>query len=186
MATNSYATRISPTDLHILVNRSDYILIGQIEKVDMIDWQGQEVVDLDARTGPVMEKENERTIRFHVKIDKESILKAKDDDIPEIITVPLWKMWHSELKYNKEREGETVILLLKGNNFDPVSAPEYMKSIDERDQIEDILSDPDKYPSESDPSSTQILNGPNYFMWVILIIFIIGYSLYKYGGKKKV
>ena len=67
-----FATKIKPTDLKVLVAKADYIVLGKVVKVDMIDANGHEIVDEKAMTEP----HSGKTIRYHVVIDSNKTLKG--------------------------------------------------------------------------------------------------------------
>jgi hypothetical protein len=130
------ATKIIPTDLKELVARADYILVGKVTKVDMVDARGHKVRDKKARTGPGLTN----IIRLHFDVDKKNILKGKLQDVPQQLIVEDWPWWHQTLGEMKElHEGNNFIFLLKGKNFKPVSEPESVRPITERGDIEKIL-----------------------------------------------
>jgi hypothetical protein len=128
----AFATKTDPTDLRVLVKRADYILIGKVVIVDMIDEKGNLVVDGNARTGPGLNN----TIRLYVRLNREHVIKGKKSNIPEFIIVPEWQMWHMTLKDAKEiMEGKTRIFLLN-EKFEPASAPESVRTLYEQKEIE--------------------------------------------------
>ena len=129
-------TKIAPTSLKTLVKRADYVLVVRIVKVDMVDSDGQAVSDLEARTGPG----SGNTIRLHVDIKPDGILKAGTVPVPPRLVVPEWPMWHRVLRTMKDREGTDVILLLRGDQFSPVSEGEFVRDILEVEAIRELLS----------------------------------------------
>ncbi len=129
-------TKIAPTSLKTLVKRADHVVVARIVKVDMVDSDGQEVFDLEARTGPG----TGNTIRLHVDTAPDGILKAGDTPVPTRLVVSDWPMWHRSLAAMKEREGTEVILLLRGDDFSAVSEPEFIRDIEEAEPIRALLA----------------------------------------------
>jgi hypothetical protein len=58
------ATQIQHKELNELVKVADHIIGGKIIKVDMIDKDGKDIADEEARTGPGLNN----TIRLHLKV----------------------------------------------------------------------------------------------------------------------
>lgn len=130
------ATKIKPTDLSELVAEADYIVVGKVVKLDMVDAKGKEVVDKNANTGP----RSGNTIRYHVLIDKKRTLKGNPKKIPEKLVFPDWPMWIRSLGGMKELYGGvTCIFLLKAPDFSPSSSAQFVRDIDEKSKIERIL-----------------------------------------------
>jgi hypothetical protein len=102
----------------------------------MVDSDGQEVFDLEARTGPG----TGNTIRLHVDTAPDGILKAGDTPVPTRLVVPDWPMWHRVLRDMKDTEGTEVILLLQGEDFAPVSEPDFVRDIAEAGPIRELLT----------------------------------------------
>ncbi|MBI2373709.1 MAG: hypothetical protein HYV07_06885 [Deltaproteobacteria bacterium] len=110
------STSIEPRPLSELVAEADYIFVGTVTAVDMVDGDGNQVTDPDARTGPGLPNQ----LRLHVRVDPTSVLRS-DGDLPTEVVVPLWQMWHMRLSMSREiNEGKTSIFLLVGDNFEPV------------------------------------------------------------------
>ena len=81
-----HATQIAPKTLIELMKDTDHVIIAKVTKVDMIDKDGKEVKNLDARTGPGETNE----IRLHIKVVKNKILKTNAHTLPEALIIPLW------------------------------------------------------------------------------------------------
>jgi len=127
----AFATKIDPTDLRVLVKRADYILTGEVVKVDMVDEKGNLVFDGAARTGPGLSN----TIQLYVRLNRKHVIKGRKSNIPEFIIVPEWQMWHMTLHDGKDMEGKTFIFLLN-EKFEPSSAPEFVRILSEQREIE--------------------------------------------------
>ena len=59
------ATKIEKKTLSELMAVTEHVFIGTVMKVDMLDGVGNEITDLEARTGPGIEN----VIRLHVEIN---------------------------------------------------------------------------------------------------------------------
>ena len=112
-----HATQIKPKSLKELVKDADHLVSGTVEKVDMVDETGKEIVDLKARTGP----KKKTQIRLHVLVDEGGWLKTSLTNPPARLVIPLWQMWHYILgDVKKATEGQPGIFLLKSESFEPV------------------------------------------------------------------
>ena len=133
---SAYATKIKSTDLAVLVARAEYIVVGKVVKVDMIDANGHQVLDKKIKTG----FRSGNTIRYYVDIDRKKTLKGNSKSIPRRLVLPDWNKWIRSLKGAEEDcGGQTCIFLLSGPNFSPAPPAEFMRDIDEKKEIEKIL-----------------------------------------------
>lgn len=135
-AVQAQATQIPFRDLTNLVSEADHILVGTVEKVDMLDAKGNLVMNDTARTGPGSENQ----LRLHVTVATNAVVASSADKIPETVVIPLWQRWHDTLgNRKKEVQGKTFIFLLKGNDFVPVYHGLFMREPSEKPEIEAIL-----------------------------------------------
>lgn len=132
----SHATSIKPTALTELVAKADYIVVGKVVKVDMVDANGHEIVDAMARTGP----RSGKTIRYHVVIDRNKTLKGNSQNVPKTLILPDWPMWIRDLRGMKEIfVGHNWIFLLRAPDFFPEPQSQFVQDISEKSEIEKIL-----------------------------------------------
>lgn len=130
------ATEIKPTDLKVLVANADYIVVGKVLKIDMVDSNGHEIKDPKARTG----YKSGKIIRYHIVIDQKQVLKGNSKKIPPALILSDWSMWIKELgETKKDGEGKKCIFLLNALNFSPKPPAEFVRDISEKQEIEDIL-----------------------------------------------
>lgn len=136
LSTGANGTQITPTPIAELVAKAEFIVVGKIVKVDIVDHEGHELTDPKARTGPGYGN----TIRYHVAVDRGSTIKGNRKKIPKKFIVPKWWKWHATLENEKPRvEGKNFIFLLAGKDFAPVSAPESVREMSEREAIEKLV-----------------------------------------------
>lgn len=115
VATTSSATSIAPKSLDELVEDAEHIVVATVIDVDMVDKDGASITDLEARTGPMLGNQ----LRLHLLV--EDVVYARQGQVPTRIMVPLWTMWHMNLRGQRESSlGERGIFLLKGKNYEPV------------------------------------------------------------------
>ncbi len=130
------ATSIKPTDLSVLVTQADYIVVGKVVKMDMIDANGQEIFDKKARTGP----RSGKMIRYFVAVDRKKTLKGDIKKIPQSLVLPDWPMWIRGIDGMKEMyEGKNCIFLLGAPNLFPKPQSQFVRDISEKSEIVRIL-----------------------------------------------
>jgi len=135
-AVQAQATQISFRDLTNLVSDADHVLIGTVEKVDMVDAKGNQVTNETARTGPGSENQ----LRLHVTVATNAVIASTTNDVPDKVIINLWQKWHHTLgNRRKGTEGETFIFLLTGPDFKPVYYGLFMRKPSERSEIDAIL-----------------------------------------------
>lgn len=130
-----YATKIAHKELSELVKESDHILVVKIEKVTMVGADGKEIKNLDARTGPGSENQ----IQYHVAVVKDGVIKTNAKKHPKKLVIGLWRKWHSRLRSHQDMKNKTVIMLLKGKNFERVYHGGFMRNLDEKKKILQLL-----------------------------------------------
>ena len=134
-AVASQATQIKARDLADLVTDADWILIGTVTNIDMIDFEGNQVTNELAATGP-----GERhVLRLFVKVHEDGIIKSSSSNVPPALVIDLWTALHSTLKFcREEHAGKTCIFMLKGSDFQ-WGDPDFMRELSYREEIETIL-----------------------------------------------
>lgn len=136
LSTIASGTQITPTPIAELVAKADYIFVGRIVKVDIVDQNGALLADPKSRTGPG----EGNTIRYHVVVDRKNIIKGNRKKIPKQLIVPKWPRWHATLENEKPKvDGKNFIFLLAGKDLAPVSAPESVREMSEREAIEKLI-----------------------------------------------
>ena len=131
----AHATRIAHKKLSELVKESDHILVVKIEKITMVGADGKEIKDLDARTGPGSKNQ----IQYHVTVTKDGIIKTNAEKQPKKLVIGLWRMWHSRLSSHQDMKNKTVIMLLKGKNFERVYHGGFLRDLNEKKKILQLL-----------------------------------------------
>ena len=130
-----YATKIVHKELSVLVKESDHILVVKIEKVTMVGADGKEIKNLDARTGPGSKNQ----IQYHVVVVKDGVIKTNAKKHPKKLVIGLWQKWHSRLSSHQDMKNKTVIMLLKGKNFERVYHGGFIRDLDEKKKILQLL-----------------------------------------------
>ncbi|MFD0324753.1 hypothetical protein [Lysobacter gummosus] len=138
-ATSVFATSVANKSLEDIVRSADYVVVANIERVDMVDGRGRAVTNPKARTGPGLDNQ----IRFHLRVKK--ALFARSGAVPPTLAVPLWTAWHYNLGTMQEEASKNdSIFLLKGDHYEPAYPAHFERSMDERAEIERILADKGK------------------------------------------
>lgn len=133
-ATSASATSVEPMPLEEMVRSADYIVIANIESVDMVDGRGRPVTNPKARTGPGLDNQ----IRFHLKV-KEALF-ARSGAVPPTVVVPLWTMWHYTLGAMQElATKEDSVFLLTGDRYEPAYPAGFQRSMDDKARIQELL-----------------------------------------------
>ena len=129
---SAHATTISSKDLNELVYESDHIIHVVITKVDMLDGEGNQIRDLNRRTGPG----SKNLIRLHATVLKGGVIKTSREEFPSEIVVSLWQKWHYTLGQISEGSlNQEVIFLLRGKDLVPVYPAYFQRAISEREEI---------------------------------------------------
>ena len=128
------ASGLPEKSLTEIMELTDHVLIGKIVKVDMLDTNDAVVFDISKKTGPG----SGNTIRVHVK--KLAVMMSDRENIPDSITLPLWRMWdHSLGQVKDELLFETAIFLLKGDTLLPAYPGSFIRGIHEGPEIEALI-----------------------------------------------
>lgn len=134
-ATAASATSVPQMPLEDVVRLADHVVVANVVRVDMVDGRGRAVTDPQARTGPGLKNQ----IRFHLRVKQ--VLFSRAGAVPPTLTVPLWTMWHYQLGDMQEVVSEEdSVFLLKGDGYEPAYRNGFQRSLDEREQIEQLLA----------------------------------------------
>lgn len=120
-------------NLEELLALTDHVVVGVIERVDMLSGDGHEVTDLNAMNG---HKGNH--IRLHIKVSE--YIESNAEKKPSHLVVEIWKASIVSLGYMQKGVGEKVIFLLKGKEFSRAYDSYFTRNPSERDEIERILN----------------------------------------------
>ena len=130
-----FGTSYVTPKLSDLVEKADHIIIAKIYKVDMIDWNGNEVKDLKARTGPG----GTNRIRFHLEVKTAEFILNGEKQKPKEIIVTLDHYQHLTLGGVKSiHEGKEYIFLLQGEKYQSVYPYFFRREITEKKKILEI------------------------------------------------
>lgn len=136
------ATSVKPRSLSELVRDSDHIVIATVSKVDMIDGKGKQLDDVKSRTGPGLQNQ----IRLHLAVH-ELIYTRSTTQLPPVIVMGLWQMWHYTLGHIRNATHDTTsIFLLKGDDFQPAYPAYFQRRVSERSEINRLLIELQRNP----------------------------------------
>jgi hypothetical protein len=110
---------------------ADHILVGRITGVDMIDENGDPVLDDNAMTGPVLKN----TIRLLIAVDE--VLVTSSEVVPKVLPVPLASHLHYSLGQVREaHEGDTLprLVLLQGEDFSGIKPGVFLRPLSDKDE----------------------------------------------------
>ena len=139
VAAAAHPTTIAFKELPELVALADHIVVGKVIKVDAVKANGEVTTDPGTNTGPG----RGNTIRYHVAIDKNAILKTSASSIPDLIVIKEWPMWHLGLGTQAQLyDGKTFIFLLKGPEYQWVYPGGFERPLSERPLIEKLIQTP--------------------------------------------
>lgn len=128
------ATSVSARSLEEMLQDSDHVLVATVTQVDMVDAQGRQVSDPEARTGPASRNQ----IRFHLDVKHTLFTTARPP--AQKVVVPLWQAWIYSLGQIRQAvEGNTSIFLLKGDHFEPAYPRDFERPVAQREEIEALL-----------------------------------------------
>ncbi len=131
----AFATLPLQATLEQLASDSDHILAGHVIGVDMIDADGNEMLDEKAMTGPGLRN----TIRLIVKVDE--VFFSRANVVPDVIRVPLDPMMHFSLGQIREahREpSEKRLVILKGGGFEPIVPGRFFRELSDTQEALEI------------------------------------------------
>ena len=135
---SSYVNASLPIQVSLekLVKETDHLLVGRVIGVDMIDGNGDEIVNPNARTGPG----SQNKIRLIVSIDETIISDIKD--VPQTLKIPLDPFMHFSLGQIKEaHRGKKyqVLFLLKGKDFQPPFDGIFRRSVSDKERVVELM-----------------------------------------------
>lgn len=118
--------------LQDMAREADHILVGRVTGVEMIDAQGEQVRDRDARTGPGLT----HTIRLLLTVDE--VLVTNLPPVPRVLAVPLASHLHYSLGQIQDEhadDGEVRLILLKGKKFDGIKPGLFFRPLSEKAEV---------------------------------------------------
>jgi hypothetical protein len=107
---NVQSTSVPEKNLEEVLEMTDHVIRGLIIRVDMIDRDGNEITDLDSRTG-----RNGNKMRIHLEVYE--VIKSNITTKPSMLIVEIWDAWHMTFKNIQHYPGNEAIFLLKGKEF---------------------------------------------------------------------
>lgn len=119
-----------------LIEKTDHVLIARVIGVDMIDGDGKQIYDLQAKTGP----KSESRIRLIFAVDE--VLETNSKSVPEKLFVPLDSFMHFTLGQIKEHYPEVTeqrLLLLAGKDFHPPVVGHFQRNLHDKEYYLDLF-----------------------------------------------
>ena len=144
LAYSSFPIQVSREEF---VENTDHLLVGHVVAVDMIDGQGREITDPSAMTGPG----SKNLIRLIVKVDE--VLISNATIIPDIVKVPLDPFMHysfGQIRDAHSSEAGKLLLLLKGDDFQPPYPGTFSLSLTEKDKVIELMKSNKKLQPTAD------------------------------------
>lgn len=162
----AFASSPIRTTLAELVKKSDHILVGHVYGVDMIDGKGEQITDLNAKTGPGLKNK----IRLLIKVKE--VYTEGSQLVPATLKVPLDSAMHYRFgqvkKASEDSFGKDRVILLTGDDYRPPIAGHFMRSIELKDKIL-MLKGVKNDPLDWSPPSTIKKDNRNctkpWFLW---------------------
>ncbi|MBK6688133.1 MAG: hypothetical protein IPG45_26905 [Deltaproteobacteria bacterium] len=138
LSTEVAATSIvGPPPLINLLRNADHVFIGKVVHVEMVDQDGAQILESDARTGPG----RQNTLRLHVVRVEDGLLYSRGTEVPPTeIVVPLWPMWHMSLEQKRRSLGTTSIFIVNGPPWALVSPAGCILNPQRRAEVESTLT----------------------------------------------
>lgn len=118
--------------LEEMATSSDHVLIGRITGVDMIDGDGNQVSDPEARTGPGLNNQ----IRLRIAVDV--VIATNAQDVPRELFVPLASHLHYSLGQIQDahaEDSEQRLILLRGERFEGIKPGVFMRSLEDTSEV---------------------------------------------------
>ncbi|WP_141455128.1 hypothetical protein [Pseudoxanthomonas sp. z9] len=135
LAATVSATSVVPKPLVEMVREADHVVVATITRVDMVDGKGRLLTDPESRTGPGSANQ----MRLH--LDVQEVISTRLPPVSRKIQVPLWRMWHYQLgSMQGQLTGQRGIFLLTGRDYQPVYPADFQRSLDEREEIQRLLT----------------------------------------------
>jgi len=120
-----------------MATRADHVLIGRVTGVDMIDAKGNQITDLDARTGPGLNN----SIRLLIAVDEVLVTAVPPARVPKTLALPLGRHLHYTLGQIREaHEGDTEarLILLKDGDFSGIKEGLFFRPLEEKEKALEI------------------------------------------------
>lgn len=117
--------------LQEMAEQADHILVGRVTGVDMVDKQGRQVTDRDARTGPGLEN----TIRLLITVDE--VLVTNAPSVPMALPVPLATHLHYTLGQIQDAHANDTakrLILLKGKDFVGILPGVFLRPLEDKSE----------------------------------------------------
>jgi hypothetical protein len=117
--------------LEEMAREADHILIGRVTGVDMIDANGVQITDENARTGPGLHNQ----IRLLITVDE--VLVTSAPKVPEVLPVPLASHLHLSLGQIREAHADDTqadLILLKGQDFSGIKPGVFLRPLADKDE----------------------------------------------------
>ncbi len=119
-----------------LIEKTDHVLIARVIGVDMIDGDGKQIYDLQAKTGP----KSENQIRLIFAVDQ--VLETNSKSVPEKLFVPLDSFMHftfGQIKEHYPEVSEQRLLLLSGKDFHPPVAGHFQRNLQDKEHYLELF-----------------------------------------------
>jgi hypothetical protein len=119
-----------------LINKSDHILVARIVGVEMIDSDGNQILDPNAMIGPG----SSNVISLVYEIDEVVISNAHE--VPDILRVPLDRSIRYSFGQIQELQleiSEPRLLLLSGHNFQPPFRGVFQRDLEQKDKFMELF-----------------------------------------------
>jgi hypothetical protein len=128
------ATPFREKPLKDLVAESDHILIATITRVDMVDNQGK------GQSAPELAS----TIRLHLTVHKDGVLKTDDKNVPGKLVVSLCPLWDSSIGQLTKEQGNKYIFLFNRDihqSMCPVYPLGFFQELSKQREIEQLIQE---------------------------------------------
>ena len=132
----AYSTTYPMISLDSLVEKSNHIFVAKIVRIEVIDRNGKQITAPDAST-------SRNTIKYHLKVDLNNILKTSLDKLPKEITVSNSNKYHGSVSRLQKFIGTARIFLLS-SQFSPVYTADWIKPISEKETIFNLINNQPK------------------------------------------
>lgn len=121
-----------------IITSADHVVVGKVIGVSMRDKKGKKVQDPKAHTGP----HSGNVISIRVTVEEGGILKTHAKDFPRAVSYVLWPSLILDLAAMKELEGQSFIILLDGDHFQPhgVAPFDFMWPLDWRERVVSVIA----------------------------------------------
>ncbi|WP_457425289.1 hypothetical protein [Roseateles sp. P5_E7] len=117
--------------LEEMAQGADHILVGRVTGVDMVDANGAQVKDPEARTGPG----SKNVIRLLVAVDE--VLVTNASSVPKVLPVALDPFLHyslGQIQNAHAGDKQSRLLLLKGKDFVGIKDGVFLRQLSDKAQ----------------------------------------------------